>query len=107
MTSTAEARAAAEVLLPVLAPLHAELDPDTYGGAMLLGVDGCCIISHGSSSPTAIVNAVRVAAEMVSAGLVERLRKAVARLARPISFTSAQAAVSVHCRRSVHLSRRR
>ena len=36
-----------------------ELDPDTHGGAMLLGVDGVCIISHGSSSARAIVNAVR------------------------------------------------
>ena len=30
---------------------------------MLLGVDGVCIISHGSSSSTAIVNALRVADE--------------------------------------------
>ena len=42
-----------------------ELDPDTYGGAMLLGVDGVCIISHGSSSARAIVNAVRVAHDAV------------------------------------------
>ena len=48
---------------PRLLPLYAQLDPDTTGGAMLLGVDGVCIISHGSSSATAIVNAVRVAAE--------------------------------------------
>ena len=39
----------------------AELDPDATGGAMLLGVDGVCIISHGSSSARAVVNAVRVA----------------------------------------------
>ena len=38
-------------------PLYDQLDPETYGGAMLLGVDGVCIISHGSSSATAIVNA--------------------------------------------------
>ena len=52
---------AAEVLLPAWLPLADELDPDTYGGAMLLGVDGVCIISHGSSSARAIVNAVKVA----------------------------------------------
>ena len=44
------------------------LDPDTYGGAMLLGVDGVCIISHGSSSSKAIVNAIELAGEMVDAG---------------------------------------
>lgn len=77
MTSTAEAQRATEVLLPVLAPLHAELDPDSYGGAMLLGVEGVCIISHGSASQRAIVNAVRVAREMAAGGLVQRLRMAV------------------------------
>ena len=51
---------------------------ETYGGAMLLGVDGLCLISHGSSSATAIVNAVRVAKELHDAGIVERLRTAVA-----------------------------
>ena len=43
-------REAAQVLLPALAPLYAQLDPENVGGAMLLGVDGVCIISHGSSS---------------------------------------------------------
>ena len=77
MTSTDEYRRATEVLLPVLAPLNEQLDPETYGGAMLLGVDGVCIISHGSSSSRAILNAVRVAAEMAQADLVGRLAAAV------------------------------
>ena len=75
--STPEAEAAAEVLLPALMPLYASVDPDNTGGAMLLGVDGLCLISHGSSSATAIVNAVRVAKELHDAGIVERLRQAV------------------------------
>ena len=64
--------------LAALLPLYGTLDPDQTGGAMLLGVDGVCIISHGSSSATAIVNATRVAGEMVEAGVVDRLRSAVA-----------------------------
>ena len=72
-----EAKAAAEALMPGLLPLYAQLDPDSYGGAMLLGVDGVCIISHGSSSATAIVNALGVAAEMVKADLVGALRVAI------------------------------
>ena len=44
---------------------------------MLLGVDGVCIISHGSSSARAIVNAVRVADESASGGLVAALRHSV------------------------------
>ena len=77
MTSTEEARQATEVLLPVLVPLNEQLDPETYGGAMLLGVDGVCVISHGSSSSRAIHNAVRVAAEMANADVVGRLAAAV------------------------------
>jgi len=78
MNSTEEARKATDELLPVLAPIYTELDPDTYGGAMLLGVKGVCIISHGSSSARALVNAVRVGREMADAGLVDHLRAAVA-----------------------------
>ena len=76
--STPEAQAAAAVLLPALAPLAEELDPETYGGAVLLGVDGVCIISHGSSSARAIVNAVRVGQAAVDADLVGKLRETVA-----------------------------
>ena len=76
--SSPEAQAASEVLLPALMPLYSSVDPDNTGGAMLLGVDGLCLISHGSSSATAIVNAVRVAKELHDAGIVERLRSAVA-----------------------------
>ncbi|CAB4600913.1 unannotated protein [freshwater metagenome] len=68
--SSDEARAAAAALWPSLLPLYDSLDPENTGGAMLLGVDGVCIISHGSSSDRAMVNAVRVAADMVNADVV-------------------------------------
>lgn len=74
--STPETQAAADVLVPALLPLYGTLDPDSTGGAMLLGVDGVCIISHGSSSARAVVNAVQVAADMVAADLVGALRVA-------------------------------
>ena len=38
---------------------------ETYGGSPLLGVNGVCIIAHGSSSSLAIQNAIRVAAEAI------------------------------------------
>jgi phosphate acyltransferase len=72
-----EYKAPADALLPALLPLYDTLDPDTYGGAMLLGVDGVCIISHGSSRARAVVNAIKVGQEMVDADLVGRLRAAV------------------------------
>jgi glycerol-3-phosphate acyltransferase PlsX len=54
------------------------LDPDTVGGAALLGVDGVCVISHGSSSARAMVNAIGLAVECVKGGVVDRLKQAVA-----------------------------
>lgn len=75
--ATEENKAAAKVLLPSLAPIAEALDPNTYGGAMLLGVDGVCIISHGSSNATAVLNASRAARDMVEADLVGALRAAI------------------------------
>ncbi len=72
-TSSEEAKQAAKVVMPALAPLAEGLDPDTYGGAVLLGVNGVCVISHGSSGARAIVNAVKVARHAVSERLVARI----------------------------------
>jgi phosphate acyltransferase len=64
----------ADALMPALLPLYAALDPDTYGGAVLLGVDGVCVISHGSTGATAMRNAIGVAHEMVAHGMVDEIR---------------------------------
>jgi phosphate acyltransferase len=72
-----ETKAAAKVLLPHLAPLITELDPETFGGAMLLGLDGVCIISHGSSSALAMKNAIKVGHDLATAGITEALSSAV------------------------------
>jgi glycerol-3-phosphate acyltransferase PlsX len=71
-------KAASEVLLPHLLPIAAEFDPENTGGAMLLGVGGVCVISHGSSTATAVANAVRVANDLAEGGLVAHLAEAVA-----------------------------
>jgi len=49
------------------------LDYSQYGGAPLLGVKGVSIICHGSSNPTAIRNAIRVAVQSVEIGLVHHI----------------------------------
>ena len=72
-STTDEYKAAADVLMPALLPLYETLDPETYGGAMLLGVNGVCIISHGSSSERAIVNAIGVARDMVEHEVVAEM----------------------------------
>ena len=74
-----QTKAASEVLLPHLLPIAAELDPERTGGAMLLGVDGICVISHGSSSAAAICNAVRMAHELARSDVASLLAAAVGR----------------------------
>jgi glycerol-3-phosphate acyltransferase PlsX len=68
---------AADALKLRLLEAAAPLLPDNTGGAVLLGIEGVCVISHGSSSATAIVNAVRVARDCVNADVVSALREAV------------------------------
>ena len=73
-----ETRAAGDVLLPHLLEVAGEVDPENTGGAMLLGVDGVCVISHGSSSSVAIANALHVAHDLARADLSSHLARAVA-----------------------------
>lgn len=64
--SSDEAKEGARLLAPALLPLYETLDPESVGGAMLLGVNGVAMVSHGSSSSKAILNAVTTAAELVA-----------------------------------------
>jgi glycerol-3-phosphate acyltransferase PlsX len=68
----------ADALMPAFLDLYSQFDPDTTGGAMLLGLNGVCIISHGSSSARAMVNGIKVARDMVQGEIVEKIRAAVA-----------------------------
>jgi glycerol-3-phosphate acyltransferase PlsX len=67
-------RAAAGGLLlrPSLGSLRERMDPDTTGGAILLGLRGVAVVGHGSSGADGIANAVRLAARAVEQRAVER-----------------------------------
>jgi glycerol-3-phosphate acyltransferase PlsX len=69
-----QTKAAGDVLFEYLLPVASKLRPESQGGALLLGVDGICVISHGSSNATAIMNALRVADEMQSDDVVTKLK---------------------------------
>ncbi|HEU4448797.1 MAG TPA: phosphate acyltransferase PlsX [Gaiellaceae bacterium] len=58
---------------PAARALRTRLDPDTYGGAYLLGLRGLVVIAHGSSSRRAIANAIRYAAQGVDGSVVSRV----------------------------------
>ena len=61
------------LIRPAARGLHRRLDPDTYGGAYLLGLRGLAVIAHGNSSGTAIANAIRLAARGVEHDVTGRL----------------------------------
>ena len=70
-------RRVGEVVEPVLGPAVAQYDPDAFGGAVLLGIDGVCVISHGASNARNIDTAIRLAAECAEAGIVQRMKEAI------------------------------
>jgi glycerol-3-phosphate acyltransferase PlsX len=78
LASTPEVKLAAEAVMPALLRAAEALDPDYIGGCTLLGVDGVCVISHGSSNALAVKSSVERARECVEGNIVERLKSAVA-----------------------------
>jgi len=61
------------LIRPAARRLRHRLDPETFGGAYLLGLRGLVVIAHGNSSRTAIANAIRLAARGVEHDVVGRL----------------------------------
>jgi glycerol-3-phosphate acyltransferase PlsX len=61
------------LIRPAARRLRTRLDPDTYGGAYLLGLKGLAVIAHGNSGRAAIANAIRLAARGVENRVVDRL----------------------------------
>lgn len=64
------------LLKPAFRQFKKRIDYAEYGGALLLGLNGVCIISHGKSSPKAIENAIRVSFESVKSGVNEHIKNA-------------------------------
>ena len=60
---------------PFFRRIYARTNYEEFGGALLLGVKGITIISHGRSKAYAIKNAVRVAKEAVETGINEKIAK--------------------------------
>jgi len=78
LKSTVTSQVGALLSRKAFAEFKKRLDYSEYGGAVLLGVRGVCIIGHGSSNEKAIMNGIRVAAEFaqaeVNSGIESALR---------------------------------
>lgn len=77
MTASAAARMGALLQRRRLQGLRDRLDPDTYGGGVLLGLNGTVVIAHGASRARAITSACELAHRLAAGRIVERIREQV------------------------------
>jgi glycerol-3-phosphate acyltransferase PlsX len=74
LTSKLQYKLAAMVLRPGLRGLRDKMDPGTYGGVPLLGVNGAVMIAHGNSDARAIKNCLRLAHDAAASGMLDSIR---------------------------------
>jgi glycerol-3-phosphate acyltransferase PlsX len=75
INASSRAKLGGLLIRPAARRLRERLDPDTYGGAYLLGLRGLAVVAHGSSGRLAIANAIRLAARGVEHDVVGRLQE--------------------------------
>ena len=73
------AKLGALLLMPTLRRLGKRLDVREYGGAPLLGVNGCCVIGHGSSDAKSVASAIGVTVDYVNGKVLDQIRDALAK----------------------------
>ena len=73
ISATATGKLGGLLIRPAARRMRKRLDPDTYGGAYLLGLRGLAVIAHGNSGRQAVANAIRLAARGAEHRVVERL----------------------------------
>jgi phosphate acyltransferase len=76
ISATATGKLGGLLIRPAARRLRARLDPDTYGGAYLLGLNGLAVIAHGNSGRRAIGNAIELAARGAEHEVARRLAEA-------------------------------
>ena len=69
-----QGKVGASILKPNLKRVKKRMDHNEYGGGLLLGVNGICIIGHGSSHAPTVFNAIRIAKEAVDNQVLEQMR---------------------------------
>jgi glycerol-3-phosphate acyltransferase PlsX len=79
LTSKLRYKLAAMVLRPALLQMRDRMDPGTYGGVPLLGVNGVVMIAHGASDARAVKNALRAAHEGAASGMLDAIRSTAGR----------------------------
>jgi glycerol-3-phosphate acyltransferase PlsX len=79
-TSSVPARLGYLLARPALDRLREWMDPRRYNGAILIGLNGVVVKSHGGTDALGFAHAVDVAMDMVTHGFNERIREGLTRL---------------------------
>lgn len=79
INASAFAQGGAILMKPAFLAVKNRMDYATYGGAPLLGINGVCIIGHGSSSARAAQNAIRVGLEFGQKNVIARIAENIKR----------------------------
>ncbi|MCH7485737.1 MAG: phosphate acyltransferase PlsX [Proteobacteria bacterium] len=75
LLSSPMSRLGAFLARPALETLRKRVDPRQYNGAMLVGLNGICVKSHGNTDAFGFSNAIRVAVELITDGYNEGIKK--------------------------------
>ena len=76
-------RIGAWMLIPVFKRLKKNTDPSEFGGALLLGVNGICVIGHGKANGLAVFNALKIAKHAVGQNLNDLIVKEISLIEKP------------------------
>ncbi len=82
LMSSMLSRAGALLARPALNIFRMRIDPRRYNGAMLLGLNGVCVKSHGGTDAIGFANAIHVAEEMIIKKLNEGIKEDYGRITR-------------------------
>ena len=67
----------AGLIKPVIDEIKNQYDYEEHGGAPLLGINGISIVSHGNSTPKAIMNSIFVAQKSIKENLIQDISKGI------------------------------
>lgn len=75
LTQGVNGKVGAALLKPNLKRIKQRIDHAEHGGGLLLGVNGVCVITHGSAKADSVFHAIRIAKEAVDHQVLDRLQR--------------------------------
>ncbi|MFZ4762327.1 MAG: phosphate acyltransferase PlsX [Alphaproteobacteria bacterium] len=80
---------------PAMRKLKKKIDPRMYNGAMLVGLNGVCVKSHGGTDAQGFANAIGVAGDLVTHGINKNIREEMLKLYPVVTDTVASEGLAI------------